>query len=89
MRLFVADMLRALEQRLGSSATTAGAAMKVIEIQGREKYAEWMQENDGRYKVVRVAATNLGSNSWPALSSAFIGERTFTIIYDELLPASP
>jgi hypothetical protein len=62
----------------------AGEAMKVIELKGRDKYVAWTHENDGKYKVIRVAATNLSSSSWTAaLGSAFKGERTFTVMYEE------
>jgi hypothetical protein len=58
--------------------------MKVIELKGIDKYVEWTHENDGKYKVLRVAATNLSSSSWKAaLGSAFRGERTFTVTYEE------
>ncbi len=57
--------------------------MKVIELKGTDKYVEWMQENDGKHKIIRVATTNLSSHSWPALASAFIGERTFSITYED------
>jgi len=57
--------------------------MKVIELKGQQQYVEWLQRNDGKYKIARVAVTNLSSNAWPALASAYLGERTFTITYED------
>jgi hypothetical protein len=57
--------------------------MKVVEIRGNDKYDEWMRQNDGKYKIAHVAVTNLSSNAWPALASAYIGGRTFTITFEE------
>ena len=58
--------------------------MKVIEIKGTDRYLEWMQENDRKVKILRVAGTNLSSNSWTAaLGCAIKGERNFMITYEE------
>ena len=58
--------------------------MKTIELKGSEKYVEWMRENDGKYKVIRITATNLSSTSWAAaLGCAVQGERVFTITCEE------
>jgi hypothetical protein len=57
--------------------------MKVIELKGSIEYVDWMRENDGKYKIVRLSATNLSSSSWPGLASAFIGDRNITIVYEE------
>ena len=58
--------------------------MKVIELRGSDKYVEWMHENDGKYKVIHITATNLSSNSWTAaLGCATKGDKSFTITYEE------
>ncbi len=58
--------------------------MKVIELKGSDNYVEWMHENDSKYRVIRIATTNLSSNSWTAaLGCAIKGQRCFTITYEE------
>jgi len=63
--------------------------MNIIEFKGNERFDEWIHENDRPYRIIRVTATNLSSNSWPALGSAFIHARTFTVTYEDNDLGSP